>query len=201
MKRGIVFSVALIMLSSANLLAQAYYSEGFIVTLSGDTVRGTIKFKPASKYGACILKTGKNTSKYTGDQIKGFGFNIGRYFSSEIIPHCFTEIIIDGPFSLYRSGYTFYVRKAGDQLYQLMNRQIADTTEVIIEGSREKVYGYMEDVKWKGILTVLTSDCADSYQMIQNVEYDEKSLAKLVTEYNHCKEYKFRDLRIHSDTK
>jgi hypothetical protein len=196
MKRCIAFWFALILLSSANLSAQAFYSDGFIVTLSGDTVRGTVKFRPASKDASCILKIGKNSTKYACNQIKGLGFNTGRYFSSEIIPDRFIEILIDGQLSLYRSGYTFYVRKVNDELYKLNAGQIADTTEVIVEGSREKVYGFREDVKWKGILTVLISDCSDSYPMIQNVEYDEKSLAKIVAEYNRCKGYSFHDFRL-----
>jgi len=93
------------------------------------------------------------------------------------------------------SGKNLFVRKTGGELYKLETKQIRDTAEVAVVGGTDNVIGYREDVRWKGTLSFLTSDCIESNQKIQLMTLNEKELTKLVIGYNLCRGTSFVDFK------
>lgn len=186
-----------IVLSSITLSAESQHisSDGYVIRTDGDTLYGRIRYNGSRSSKTCILTSKGSKQEFSPDQLKGFGIGNNIYFSSQVISSDFVEVIVDGELSLYRSGYIFYIRKYQDELRVLEAGQIKDTAEVKNLGINENVYGYRENNRWKGVLTVLTSDCTDSYQTIQDITYDEKDLIRFVLEYNRCKGAKYINYR------
>lgn len=195
MKKAILCGLVILILTNIELKARSYFKDGFVITLNKDTIFGKIGYTSGFNNKSCFLRNESGTKEYTPDQILAYGFINDKYFSSRIIEGTFTEVLVEGYLSLFKSGYDFYVQKTDDELHKLESKQIRDTAMVKVEGGSERVIGYREDVRWKGILSVLTSDCIESSMTIQNMSLNEKKLRKFVIGYNLCKGNPYRNFK------
>jgi hypothetical protein len=196
MKRYFLFSLPILFFVSIEINAQSGFRDGYVITSRNDTLIGQIdnKFNTVSE-NACRFRKGSETQVYTPYQILGYGFRNERYFSSQIIIGSFVEVLIDGELSLFKSGYDFYVQKTGGEVVKIESKKILDTLEVETARGKEEVVGFRDDLRWKGMLSILTTDCPAIYMMIQKMKLEEKDLTKFAVKYNLCKSSPYRDFK------
>ncbi len=182
-----------LLLTSLILIAQLAYSqsdfkEGFIITHQGDTIKGLIDYRESNyNYKKCSFKSPANGETiYLPDEIKGYRFLNDKYFISKQIKidennyeRAFLEVLVQGKITLYKYSNKFYAEKDDSVFYELSNT----IKEQIINGKK-----YLKaDNRYKGVLTVLFSDCSSSSSNLQNLKFIEKALIKSVKTYNKCK--------------
>ncbi len=198
MNKKILFGLIILILVNAELNARSDFRDGFIIKAPNDTLFGKIDYRSnLNNSKSCLFKTASGIVEYSPDQIEGYGFINDKYFSSQIIKGIFVEVLVAGDLSLYMSGNDLFVRKTGSELYKLESKQIRDTAQVAVVGGTDNVVGYREDIRWKGTLSFLTSDCVESSQKIQRMTLNEKELTKFVISYNLCKGSPFTDFKSH----
>jgi len=184
--KNIIFLLFFIV-SFLNSNAQSYFDEGYIVTLEGDTVRGLIY--TGAVYNFCRFKKTESDTKvstYAPYEIKGFGIINDKCFVSKVITgkvnnkvEYFLECLITGPTSLYKTNNTYYIETA-DTIISLAVEQ-----KIIERDHGGKSTMFMK--KYVGILRYLFMDCEDLSSKIDKIKLTDKSLTKIVKEYNNCK--------------
>lgn len=189
MKKKIQLTLLILLVSLSSILSQVNYRDGFIITLDKDTIKGQVDYRSNSKnYISCIFKSNSDEKEYFPNQISGFGYTDGRFFSSKIIVESFVEVLVLGKINLYRSKGKYHIKK--------------DTTFIDLESriKRVKVHGkvtYQEQSKWKGMLSYLISDCLKNpANLVSNIKLDERGLVKLLVKYNKCSNKHFLAYKI-----
>jgi len=165
------------------------FRSGFIITIEGDTIRGQVHYRSNSKnYESSIFKEEQGEKEYYPNQILGFGFTNDKFFSSQIIKGSFVEVLVVGEISLYKSRAKFHIKK--------------DTSFFNLESITEKVeidgkIGTREKSKWRGIISYLISDCLEnSNSLTSSIKLDEKSLTRLIVNYNKCSRKDFIEYKV-----
>ena len=153
-KRIYLLVISLIIPCSFMAYGQPDFRDGYIITAENDTIYGKIDFRSGFKNRKlCRFKGQNGLVEYTPDQITGYRFINDRFYSAQIIPGTFVEVLVSGKLSLFRDGYDFYIQKEGDSLIRLETKEIRDT--VYDNGSPKVVL--RQDTKWKEILSSITS--------------------------------------------
>ena len=175
----IIFNIIIICFSFASAFGQNNFRGGFIITLENDTIQGQVDYRSNSKnYESSIFKGKQGKIEYYPNQIKGFGYDNDKFFSSQIIEGTFVEVMIRGKMSLYKSKEKYHVEKDAS-LYDL--ESIFERVE--IDGK----IGTKENNKWRGTLSFLISDCLKNpSEYTANIKFGEKSLTRLIVKYNRC---------------
>ena len=194
------------LLSAQVAFAQENYLPGYIVTLSGDTIQGSIdyrnweynpdniRFRPVNgkeilTYGPLDIQAfSVHDEHYIGAiaLVDAANFNLSKLpASSEPILQTdtiFLQAIILGPKSLYhlkrRKGEEhFYIgQPTGFEL--LVYKKYFKTS-----GGRA---GVAENRRYLGQLAVYLQDCPSIQAQLERVKYDKKSLKKLLSYYYAC---------------
>jgi hypothetical protein len=170
-----------------NLFSQPGYREGFIVLNHGDTIHGKIGHKKISDvYRYCIFREGNKSKQYFPEEIAGYGFSDNNsFFSSQVKPGSFVEVLITGSLSLYKYKQHYYVQKEGDSLLILEHKKVKSR----IDG---KSY-LKEDYTWRGILTSLSSDCPEIRKRLRKAWFNEKNITGIVSKYHKCTGAEFNE--------
>ena len=170
----------LILISIYSLYGQNDFKNGYIVNLEKDTIFGQVDYRTNSKnYKSCLFKVAKATKEYYPEQILGFGYINDQFFSSQIVKATFVEALVIGELSLYKSNEKYHLKK--DTLVYDLESKIE---KVKIDG---KIKG-REPNRWRGVITLLISDCIENpYDVASKIKLTDKSLVKLVINYNKCK--------------
>lgn len=107
---------------------------------------------------------------YSPDQLLGFGYSDGRYFTSKIEKGEFTEVLVTGVLSLYKSNEIYYLQK-DTSIYRLESK-----LEVVNHNGEQKI----RDVSnWKGVISYLLSDCStNNTNTVANLRLDEEVLSQ-----------------------
>lgn len=159
--------------------AQLGFYEGYVVTNNNDSVFGKIglsKSRHIIEY--CTLKKDGEDIKYYPDKVKRFGYFDGACYVSDVLKDTIVQVLVDGKLSLYKLQSTLYIQKEKEKVTKLDNY----TEKVIRNG---QVY-YVESVKWKGLLTYMTSDCNTDQGVIDKLHLLENELTEFVVNYNKC---------------
>jgi len=178
-KRGIWILFILSAFFSSQIFAQIGFYEGYVVTNQNDSVFGKIDIhesKHIIEY--CILKKDGENVKYYPDKIKRFGYFGGACYVTNILKDTVVQVLVEGKLSLYKLQSTLYIQKEKEKVAKLDSY----TEKVIRNG---EVY-YVESVKWKGLLTYLTSDCNQGQDEIDKLHLLENELTDFVVNYNKC---------------
>jgi len=179
-------------ISRSAVKGQSDFRDGYIITTEHDTVYGQIDYRSVFKNRKLCRFRGENgLNEYTPAQVEGYRFINDRYFSSGIISGTFVEVLVSGKLSLFRDGYDFYIRKEAGSLMRLEAQEIRDT---IVDRGVGKVV-LKKDLRWKGILSELTSDCRDIYLIISKIDLTEKDLTEFAIEYNLCSGSGFQEFK------
>jgi hypothetical protein len=182
-----LFLLALNCISPA-LCAQDF-RKGFIVTLKNDTVRGLLSYREGIKaHKVCSFKASpeQEVVRYDPVQLTGYGFVNNAYFLSKTAEtkdstqeQTFLELLVKGRVSLYKYDYFYFMEKEGDgRLYKIISRDIAFEREGVVYKKKSTTY--------VGVVKTLLNDCQELNGDLDNIGFDEKSLARLVEKYNRC---------------
>ena len=153
---------------------------GFIITLDNDTIRGELLQESFNaNFSYCQFKSNDDSyKKFLPSEIKGFKYDKGRFYVSQVVEASFMHALVLGKVSLYTDGFDYFVGK-DEKLYPLKG----GTQKARIDGQR----GVKEDHRWRGILSVLIGDClSNSNELVSRTLIQEKSLSKLISKYNKC---------------
>lgn len=188
MKKFLSFFFLLSLISSG-LSAQSDFRPGYMVLMSGDTLRGEIdlqKSKAMSK--TCTFRMNKKSEKktYIPQEIKEYHIEDDRYFISQYLETkgwVFIEYLVEGKLNLLynydQDGGHYYVRKEGDTI-----REIPITSEyVFVDGLEYK----NQPIVAKTILSYVTSDVPELNEQIQDItKVNHSMLMSLAIDYHRA---------------
>ena len=170
------------------VFSQTDFRKGFIVKNNGEKIYGYVDYKEnATTYEYCEFKKTLESeiTEYTPQQLRAYGFENDKFFQSKNISIKdsskeikFLEVIISGRATLFKFRGIFYLDK--DKIFKELNN------ETILYSQGSQVYKRTSK-KYIGLLKVYFKDCSSVIKNINKVQYDEKQLGKLITDYNNCK--------------
>lgn len=187
MKRNAFFALCIFLpMFSA---AQNNFTEGFIISLSKDTIRGLIKEQNRVKSAkTCLFKSNEKAEIQTfkPGEIAGYGIGNQRLFKSMAVPntgtnkHIFAECLVLGKADLFfrRDSYQenhFYIRKDRGAIYELSE------TDEITDGAIDTTKKYYEQ-----FLATLFNDCDMFFAEIAQCRFSRNDLTELTAQYNKC---------------
>lgn len=188
MNKQITLTLILLLIVVGSSYGQKDFRIGFIVTNENDTIQGQLDYRSNSKnYESCIFKDEQGEKEYYPNQIRGFGYNNDKFFSSQIIEGSFVEVLVIGDLNLFRSKEKFHIRK--------------DTSFFDLESITRKVqingkFVNTETSKWRGILSYTIGDCLENPdELASNINLKVKDLTQLVIKYNECKGTEFTEYK------
>lgn len=179
------------------LHAQTNWRPGYIISLPGDTVRGTLDYGLGSRSAyECHFKSapaGEATS-YTSAQLRGYGFLHDRFYQSQRVLKqafagdttsqvAFAEVLVQGAATLYRfaGGNTseqYYVRNGTGPL-----KQLVQTSERLVENGR--VFR-RDNALYRATFAEVFQGCPAVQFEVVKAPFSRSSLVKLVQHYNEC---------------
>jgi hypothetical protein len=188
MKKTFLFILIIFTIAFSPGKAQSNFRDGFIISLTNDTIYGKIAYKLNSdNYKVCEFKLNDEITRYSPSQLKGYGFINDKFYISGILENTFVELLVDGPLRLFRYN-SFYVQKSGT-IHELVQKEIK------IEKNGETYI--QEDTRWRGIIRLMISDSDMDMKIAQELKLNEKSLTRLVKEYNDRKGSKITVFKEH----
>ncbi|HEY8937352.1 MAG TPA: hypothetical protein VIM65_19135 [Cyclobacteriaceae bacterium] len=191
MKKGILLLFVLCCIQHT-VFAQKDFRKGFVVTLSGDSVKGLVSYSEGLRaYQKCIFQESgnNNTREYMPSDILSYGFIDNRLFRMKTIDvnnvtqNAFLEVLVEGPLNLYRYGTFFYVEKDG-KLQKLRNDK-KETYQRADYLTMKKVI--LDSNEYIATLNMLMFDCVELRPRIQKIRLGEAQLTRLFERYNNCK--------------
>jgi hypothetical protein len=189
MKTFVLVSLLLTTSMSKNLMAQAQFKDGYIISLQGDTINGKIKYRSQSKnYQACVFANEGGTKEYRPTDIQGYGYVKGQHYTSAYTNTSFLEALVLGEVNLYKMDKVYYLKKSGQDMVAL----VAKVLESKVNGKIHRT----EDNKWKLLCVQVLGDCLeDPAARLKYVRLNEKTIVSLVSDYNLCRNHNFIDLK------
>ncbi|MEO9474209.1 MAG: outer membrane beta-barrel protein [Cyclobacteriaceae bacterium] len=189
MRTVILAFIAISIFKPLGSLCQSAFKHGSITTSDGVKINGQLQVRSDVKnYESCIFKSSEGEKKYFPTEISGFAYQGDKSFVSGVLPDLFVEVLVLGDLSLYRYGEKYILKKQENVHILLSTPKRVD--------ERNKIGHYVEDNKWKGVVSFLISDCIDNLgQVINKVKLDERSLTKLVVSYNSCQGSEFVEIK------
>ncbi len=187
--RWLLCLIGLYCLSATQAMAQGNFLPGYVIVAERDTIFGTVQTRDSSApITECTIVSGQDSFTFTTNEVLGYGFNQGKYYTSSLDSDYFAEVIIQGAVSLYRVGDVFWLEK-GQEKYELVSQARTITTDGGIKRSQE-------DNKWRGIVRYVTGDCERiSMEEITRLRYDEKSLTRITKKYLECTGAGYREVK------
>lgn len=179
MKSKIIFAIIFFVVLASRSYCQTDFRSGFIITSENDTIQTQVAYRSNLKnYKSCICKGEQGIIEYLPTQIRGFGYDGYKFFSSQIIDSSFVEVLVLGKISLYKSEHKYHLKK-DTSLYDLE----AVFDKVDIDGK----VGTRENKIWRGLTAYLISDCIKNPQSVaSSLSLEDKSLTQLIVNYNKC---------------
>jgi len=176
MKRPLIIILFSLLFFFTNAFSQPGFRPGFVIKNNGDTLFGIIYYSGNNKLTKeCRFKhfdIGKEF-RFTGKQIKGYGFRNGRDYTSAsfLDKNGFMEVILSGRVTLCQSKKNkLYLSKDGKTPVKLTRANMSD-------GNRQ-----YDD--YKEYLHYLMDDQPSLLEPVNNAEFNLASIASLVHEYN-----------------
>lgn len=185
--------------------AQTNFQPGYVVTLSGDTLRGEVDARRAERSARIARFRASETAaaeEYKPLQIKGYGFVNGRVYQTETVMlldslpsvrsyeevvlsrrPSFLEVIVQG------AGNLLYLRDERGKDHYYVRVQNKPTEELIqsFQTQALKSGTYRRPTnEFRKTLAVATQQCLAVQPAISNLKYDQQSLIKLLSSYNQC---------------
>ncbi|MFR9164936.1 MAG: hypothetical protein ACLVKO_01445 [Dysgonomonas sp.] len=180
---SIIFLLSCFTMSYAQ---KAGFKQGFVVKLSGDTLRGEIDYRGEQDMGrVCVFKSAGKISEYTPDDISSFQIDEGKYYVSREIKEkkVFLEFLIQGMLNVYflrdESGAHYYIENQKDGLRELAYN------ESIMTNENGKSYFYHSDRHIK-LLEHYMEDAPDLRKNIEQIkEPSKKNLVEIAEKYHY----------------
>ncbi|SNR41194.1 porin family protein [Hymenobacter mucosus] len=191
--------IGALLLMSVPALPQTNFKPGYVLPLSGDTLRGQVDSRGERRNATvCRFRPSSDAAvtEYTPAQLRGYGFTSGREYQSQTLPtagktQVFVQALVVGKTSLYRyadqDDTEFYYAQAapGTALLPLVQ---SDTTVVEYNQqthaetkTRTRVYPF------RNVLWTIMADCPAVQTTLTRTELAESQLVKVFSAYNVCK--------------
>lgn len=213
MIRKLILAVILILLNTGLCLAQNNFVEGYVVTHSGDTLKGLIDNKEPDYTVDAVNFRGEDGAEaiFRPEDITGFFFPGREYYESysvsmdlspvkitelaqsdirRIVPDTvvFLQLLVKGMASLYflmdrNEKEHFYIRKDSDTLTELQIKYFLRRSS---EYSSRNTNVLIRQENYKGQLSLLLNDCNEVKSLITSTPYERDPLMKLIKKYNEC---------------
>ena len=185
---------ALFAVSAIMAMAQTNPKSGYVITNSGDTIRGTIDFRTNEKLSnECDLWVNNGKTTYKPGDIEGFRFdNGGKYFVSRRLnvtgnPELyFAEFMVQGKMNLYcvtynGDEYYFFEREDGE-MAELTNRNTSYATiDAANQGTRDII---QEKQKQYGKVKMLLQQSKNAMLEMDDNNMTRKKLVNVVRDYH-----------------
>jgi hypothetical protein len=172
------------------LFSQKSFTEGFIVTLAGDTIKGKINEKDFYlNFSQCQFKAdqGDQVIKYAPGEIAGFSIEGLNYFISESItevdpdrPMKFIEVLVTGRTSLYKYKEHFIFKKDTLQYMVIESAPMIREQNGVYTNAKANLVHF-------GILTYLFQDCPEIELSPSKTNVNRDKLIGLTKQYNACR--------------
>ncbi len=193
MKKIILF--VMLAISATMTKAQTNPKPGFIITNTGDTIRGIIDFRTNQKLSKqCdFWANGETKGKtYKPGDIEGFRFdNNGKYFVSRRLnvtgnPELyFAEFMVNGKMNLYCVSYNsddyFFFEREDGEMAQLVNRSLDYASNHAIEKEKDIL---AEKKEQYGKVTMLLKDSWTAVEDMKEKDMSRKKLVNVVRDYH-----------------
>jgi hypothetical protein len=180
----------LFVLFCAGIFCQSEFRNGYIISNSGDTIKGQIDYRGNIKNSqACVFKseTGK-VKTFSPLDIVGYKFEEGRYYVSKYSKTeggykiLFVEFLVDGRKNAYYfrddSGEHYLIEYVNDTLVELPNKEEI-FTEDGLQYSRKPT-------KQLNYLKAYFKDCPALYPEIDKMgKINEDNLVRITTRYHN----------------
>ena len=185
---------ALFVFSSGRTLAQADFRPGYILSLSGDTVRGKVDYSSGRVNYQCRFRPaeGSDAVTYEPGQLRGYGFPGDRTYQVREVPvpasvslqPLFLEALVRGAASLYyRAGDEtvphYYVQTGNGPVRPL-------TIETKLEAGPDGTMYRRERPLYRGELAEAFQACPEVQRSVATLPLAQGSLLKAVRRYNAC---------------
>ena len=192
MKKMILF--VLLTISSTVTMAQTNPKSGYIITNSGDTIRGNIDFRTNKKLSKqCVFwpNGGGESQTYKPGDIEGFRFdNNGKYFVTRRLTLFgesqlyFAEFMVQGMMNLYcvadtYDEYFFFEREDGEMAL-LTNRAVLSSSSIHNEKDIQQ-----EQKEQYGKVKLLLKDSWKACQDMNDRNLTRKKLVNVVRDYHN----------------
>jgi hypothetical protein len=185
--------------------AQADFRAGYIVPLSGDTVRGLADYRGGVRNAElCRFRptAGAEAISYGPAQLQGYGFESGHHYRAQLLTaidsvqyeampppkRVFMEVLVSGPLNLYQLR-----SKTGVDRYFVAPAS-AGTSRPVTEliprrnpGSDYLTRAYLRANLYRGVLTELMVDCPTVRMEVASVPFTASALTTVVQRYNACR--------------
>ncbi|MCB2406843.1 outer membrane beta-barrel protein [Hymenobacter lucidus] len=195
MKKSVLF-IGLLFSSSA-AFAQANFRPGYILPLTGDTVRGSIDYQGELRNSLlCRFRPTAEAAvvEYQPAQLRGYGFSTGRDLQSRQLPgtaakQAFLQTLVLGKASLYHSindkDKDLYYAGAGTTgpLEALIQQ---DSTQSGNDAQRYTTLQQVRTYPFRNVLWKLMADCPSVQAKLVRLELKEAALIKTFEAYNAC---------------
>lgn len=174
---------------SFSVLAQRNFTDGYIVTLQGDTVNGKINEKDFYlNFSQCQFKAGKGEEvvKYQPGEVAGFSIEGLNFFISQNVtelepdrPMKFLEVLVVGRTSLYKYKEHFIFKKDTLPYMVLEGAPTVREQNGVYTNAKANLVHF-------GILTYLFQDCPDIELSPSATNVNRDKLIGLTKRYNTC---------------
>lgn len=195
MKKTVLFIGLL--LSSSVAFAQANFRPGYILPLTGDTVRGSVDYQGELRNSMlCRFRptAGAAVVEYQPAQLRGYGFATGRDLQSRRLPGAagqpaFLQALVLGKASLYHT-----INEKDKDLYYAGNGTSGPLEALIQQDSTQsgtdtQRYTTLQQVRtypFRNVLWKLMADCPSVQARLVRLELKEAALIKTFLAYNAC---------------
>jgi hypothetical protein len=198
----IVFLLFLFIVSNTYCYSQAANKDGFIITLTSDTLLGTISLDSKDCPNNCMFKENnkQEVRSFAANQIKAFGFIDGPYYIAKNFimdgkEHIgFVEYLYAGKVSLYKftiNNIDYYLLEKenekpvfmhNDEVGSHINNEEDDDNIQIITRAPKKRGTPSFDYKQK--MQKELTGYPEIYSQIELTKYNTKSIIKTIENYN-----------------
>ncbi|MCC3157267.1 PorT family protein [Hymenobacter sp. 15J16-1T3B] len=175
-------------------LAQTDFRPGYVLPLTGDTLRGELDYRGSLRSSRlCRFRpaAGAPATEYRPEQLRGYGFAGSKHYEARAVAlaagpdstRLFLERLVSGKAALYfvrddQGQDHFYVAKAGGPLRAL--RQTSGETTV--DGLRYQ----QTNREYQGVLADVFVDCVTVKAGVSKVRLNAGDLTAAVRGYNAC---------------
>ncbi|GAB3235595.1 hypothetical protein GCM10027346_25460 [Hymenobacter seoulensis] len=196
MRKQLLFLPLLLGVVSA--YAQTNFRPGYVLPLSGDTLRGEVDSRSERRNSImCRFRpaAGAEVTEYKPEQLRAYGFTQARKYQTRLLPTAarsaaFVQVLVDGPLSLYHftnedDKELYYAQKGIENaLLPLVQR---DTTILQYnQQTRSQTKVQNRVYLFRNTLWSVMADCPKVQSTLTRTELTESQLMKVVSAYNEC---------------
>jgi hypothetical protein len=186
LSRYLQLSFLIIALTSLNSTAAGKFEAGYVVKLTGDTLRGYVLIGDhVTNVKRCVYKESPTAPEttYGPGEIFAYGNLTERHYKSfstsggANVENFFIERVTPGKIALYFNGERYFIGHDG-------------RTEELVEVEKEITRGgktyLVKQPLYRSTLQNAMSDCPTIFSKVTSSKLSEKSLLGLLEEYNKC---------------